>query len=95
MADNVGSKVSFFLVGVGIGALIGVLFAPKSGEETREYLSKRADEGRDFAQKKAKELRERADELIERGKDVASRKRESLAAAVEAGREAFLRESKS
>jgi gas vesicle protein len=95
MADNVGSKVSFFLVGVGIGALLGVLFAPKSGEETREYLGKRADEGRDFAQKKARELRERADELIERGKDVASKKRDSLTAAVEAGREAFLRESKS
>ena len=46
MADNVGSKVSFFLVGLGIGALVGVLFAPKSGEETRDYLSKRADEGR-------------------------------------------------
>jgi len=95
MADNVGSKVSFFLVGVGIGALLGVLFAPKSGEETRDYLSKRADEGREFAQKKARELRERADDLIERGKDVASRKRDSLSASVEAGREAFLRESKS
>jgi gas vesicle protein len=95
MADNVGSKVSFFLVGVGIGALLGVLFAPKSGEETRDYLAKRADEGKEYAQKRAKELRERADELIERGKDVAARKRDSLAAAVEAGREAFLRESKS
>jgi gas vesicle protein len=95
MADNVGSKVSYFLVGLGVGALVGVLFAPKSGEETREYLSKRADDGRDFAQKKARELRERADDLIERGKDVASRKRDSLSAAVEAGREAFLRESKS
>jgi gas vesicle protein len=95
MADNVGSKVSYFLVGLGVGALMGVLFAPKSGEETRDYLSKRADDGREFAQKKARELRERADELIERGKDVASRKRESLSAAVDAGREAFLRESKS
>ena len=95
MADNVGSKVSYFLVGLGVGALMGVLFAPKSGEETREYLSKRADEGREFAQKKARELRERADELIERGKDVAVRKRESISAAVDAGREAFLRESKS
>jgi len=95
MADNVGSKVSYFLVGLGVGALVGVLFAPKSGEDTREYLAKRADDGREFAQKKAKELRERADELIERGKDVASKKRESLSAAVDAGREAFLRESKS
>jgi gas vesicle protein len=95
MADNVGSKVSYFLVGLGVGALMGVLFAPKSGEDTREYLSKRADDGRDFAQKKARELRDRADDLIERSKEVASRKRESISAAVEAGRDAFLRESKS
>jgi gas vesicle protein len=93
MADNVGSKISYFLVGLGVGALIGVLFAPKSGEETREILGQKADEGRDYAQKKARELRERADELIERGKDVASRKRDSVSAAVEAGREAYLRES--
>jgi len=58
MADNVGSKVSYFLVGLGIGALVGILFAPKSGEETRDYLSKKADEGKEFAQKKARELRE-------------------------------------
>jgi len=95
MSDNVGSKVTYFLVGLGVGALMGVLFAPKSGEETRDFLAKRADDGREFAQKKARELRERADELIERGKDVATRKRDSLTAAVEAGREAFLRESKS
>lgn len=93
MADNVGSKVTYFLVGLGVGALVGVLFAPKSGEETRDYLSKRADEGKEFAQRKARELRERADELIERGKDVASKKRDSISAAVEAGREAYLRES--
>jgi gas vesicle protein len=95
MADNVGSKVTYFLVGLGVGALVGILFAPKSGEETREFLAKKADEGKDYAQRKARELRERADELIERGKDVAVRKKDSITAAVEAGREAYLRESKS
>ena len=95
MADNVGSKVSYFLVGLGVGALVGVLFAPKSGEETREFLNKKADEGKDYAQKKARELRERADELIERGKEVAVSKKDSITAAVEAGREAYLRQSKS
>jgi len=95
MADNVGSKISYFLVGLGVGALVGVLFAPKSGEDTRDFLAKKADEGKDFAQRKARELRERADELIERSKDVAGRKKDSIAAAVEAGREAYLRESKS
>ena len=39
MGDNTGSKVSYFLVGLGIGALVGILFAPKSGEETREFLT--------------------------------------------------------
>ena len=67
MSENgAGSKVSFFIVGMGIGALVGLLFAPKSGEETREYLTGKADDGREFAQKKARELRERAEDLLER-----------------------------
>lgn len=92
MSDNIGSKVSFFLVGLGIGALVGILFAPKSGEETREFLAQKADEGRDYAQRKARELRERAEDLVERGKQTASRQKESLSAAVDAGREAYQRE---
>jgi gas vesicle protein len=93
MADNVGSKITYFMVGLGIGALVGILFAPKSGDETRDYLSKKADEGRDYAQRKAKELRERADDLIERGKDVANRQKDSISAAVEGAREAYRREA--
>jgi len=78
---------------LGVGALVGILFAPKSGEETREFLSQKADEGRDFAQRKAKELRERADDLIERSKDAASRGKDSISAAVEGAREAYRREA--
>ena len=92
MADNVGSRISFFLVGLGIGALVGILFAPKSGEETREYLSLKADEGREYAQRKARELRERAEDIVERSKQAASRQKETLSAAVDAGRDAYQRE---
>ncbi len=92
MSDNVGSKVSFFIVGLGVGALLGILFAPKSGEETREYLLDRADESREYAQKKARELRERAEDLIERSKEIMSRQKEGLSAAVEAGKDAYQRE---
>lgn len=92
MADNTGARISYFLVGLGIGAVIGVLFAPKSGEETREYLAQKADEGKQYAQRKARELRDRAEDLVERGKQAASRQRESIASAVDAGREAYLRE---
>jgi gas vesicle protein len=92
--SNAGSKVSFFLVGLGIGALVVVLFAPKSGDETREYLSDRADEGREYAQKKARELRERAEDLIERSKEIMARQKDALSTAVEAGKDTYKRESK-
>lgn len=92
MAENVGAKISYFIVGLGIGTLVGILFAPKSGEETREFLSKKADEGRDYAQKKARELRERAEDLIERSKEIINREKGSIAAAVEAGKETYQRE---
>ncbi len=94
MGNNAGSKVSFFLVGLGIGSLIGILFAPKSGEETRDYLSAKADEGRDYAQKKARELRERAEDLLERSKEVMSRQKDALSSAVEAGKETYKKEAK-
>src|SRR6202049_4427543 len=92
MSDNVGSKVSFFLVGLGIGALVGILFAPKSGEETREFLADKAEEGREYAQRKARELRERAEDLVDRGKQVAVRQKDTISAAVDAGRDAYQRE---
>ena len=39
MADNEGgSGLGWFLAGLGIGTLIGVLYAPKAGKETREYI---------------------------------------------------------
>jgi len=92
MGDNTGSKFSYFLVGIGIGALIGILFAPKSGEETRELLTQKAEEGKEYAQRKARELKERAEDLLERGKQVAGQQKDQIAAAVEAGREAYQRE---
>jgi gas vesicle protein len=94
MSDNVGAKVSYFMIGLGIGALFGVLFAPKSGEETREYLTGKADEGREYAQKKARELRERAEDLIERSKEIMSRQKDALSSAVDAGKETYKREAK-
>ena len=73
---------------------MGLLFAPKSGEETREYLTGKADDGREFAQRKAKELRERAEDLLERSKEIMARQKDAVNTAVEAGKETYRRESK-
>jgi gas vesicle protein len=89
MAENGGAKFGYFLAGLGIGAAIGILFAPRSGEETREYLRERYDDTRDLAKRKARELRERTEELVEKGKDFVERQRESVEAAVDAGKQAY------
>src|SRR2546422_3660644 len=81
MGENGGSKVSYFIVGLGLGALVGILFAPKSGEETRDFLVEKADEGSKYAQRKAREQKERAEDLIEKSKEVAARQKESITAA--------------
>ncbi len=71
-----------------------MLFAPKSGEDTRDYLSGKADEGKDYAQRKARELRERAEDLLERSKEIMDRQKDALAEAVEAGKDTYKRESR-
>jgi len=82
MSENGGSKLSYLIVGLGIGALVGILFAPKSGEETREFLAEKTGEGSKYAQRKARELKERAEDLVEKSKEVATRQKESITAAV-------------
>ncbi len=86
MAD---SKLSFFCLGVGIGTALGILFAPKPGEEMRGELRSRAAEGGEYLRKQGGQLREHAEEVIERGRDAVGSQREQLTAALEAGRKAY------
>ena len=92
--NHSGSKFVYFLTGIGIGAVIGLLFAPKSGKETRDYIAHRAEEGRDYLLREGRRLREQANDYVERGKGAISEQREHLAAAIEAGKQAYRTESK-
>ena len=92
MAEDIDSKVSYFVVGLGIGGLIGILFAPKSGEKTREYMAQKAKEGTEYTQKKAREMKERAEDFVERGKEVVTQKKEQIAVGVDVGLETYQRE---
>jgi gas vesicle protein len=88
MAEE-GSKLGYFAFGLGLGLAIGVLFAPKTGEETREFIRSKADEGKEYLKRRGEELRSQGADLVERGKTVVSRQRDNLAAAVEAGKQAY------
>jgi gas vesicle protein len=87
MDDDRG--LSYFFLGLGIGAAVGILFAPKSGEETRQELLNRAQEGTDYLKRRGEEMREQATEYVERGRSTVARQRDQLKNAVDAGREAY------
>ena len=88
MADDNG-KFGYFLAGLGVGVLIGVLYAPRPGEETRELLTHKADEGREFVKRRSRELRDQADDYIAKGKETVERQKEHLQSAVDAGKKAY------
>jgi gas vesicle protein len=83
------NKFPYFFLGLGLGVAIGLLFAPKSGSETRELLLNKADEGKEYLKRQGEQLRSTAGDAIERGKSALARQREQLSAAVEAGRQAY------
>lgn len=83
------NKLAYFFFGLGIGLAVGFLFAPQSGEKTREFLKTKAGEGKDYLRQRGEELKESATELVERSKTAVTRQKEQLAAAIEAGKQAY------
>ena len=76
--DNSGSLMVAFVIGALTGAAVALLYAPATGEETRDYLGQKAREGR-----------AKAREAIDQGREYYRDQRENIVTAVERGREAF------
>src|SRR6516165_10263610 len=103
MSDNnggAGDKFLFFMAGAGIGAVFALLFAPKSGRETRELIARSATDSRDFVTSKVNEGRQIVEEksrrfgddfnsFLDKSKDAVQRQKEQLTAAFEAGKAAY------
>jgi gas vesicle protein len=95
--DNGISGFGWFLAGLGLGALVGVLYAPKAGKETREDLVASALDAKDRAAVLAQQAQERAadfaaqgkqhvSEYVDRGKEYYDRGRTQWAQYVEKGK---------
>jgi len=76
--DNGASVLLAFLAGAAVGAAVALLYAPATGEETRDYLGQRAREGRD-----------RAADAARQGRELLNRQRESFTTAFERARQEF------
>ena len=73
-----GTVLLAFILGAVSGAAVALLYAPASGNETREYLGVKAREGR-----------ERAAAAAAKGREMMDQGRETLSSAIERGREAY------
>jgi gas vesicle protein len=73
-----GSILLAFLLGAVSGAAVALLYAPAAGRDTREYLGDRARESRD-----------RAADAAAKGREIVTQGRETLATAIEKGKEAY------
>lgn len=82
-------RLSYFFLGLGIGVAVGILFAPKSGEETRGLIRSKAGESKDYLRRRSEELRDSASDILERSKTAVARQKDQLSAAVDAGRQAY------
>jgi gas vesicle protein len=87
--ENGGSQIGFFLAGLGIGAVVALLLAPRSGKEPRDRIVQKAEEGRDFVVTKGEEIRKQAEDAVEKGKDMVNKQKDLLSAALEAGKQAY------
>ena len=70
--DNSGSLMVAFVIGALAGAAVALLFAPATGEETREYLGEKAREGR----AKLREQRDTVLSAVDRGREAFTQSRD-------------------
>lgn len=78
------SNFAYLLIGMAIGMAVGILLAPRSGEEIRNDVRRRASEGFDYLSGQAERLRDSSEKAVNRGKEWIGEQRESIQSAIEA-----------
>ena len=92
MKTNGESKYSYLLIGLGLGAIGGVMAALLGRKETRELLRERSRKTLDYLNQQGKKLRETTEGIVEKGKELVSHRRGSIDATTEVENQAYQEE---
>jgi ketopantoate reductase len=87
MRTNGESKFSFLLIGLGLGAIGGLMAAQLARKETRDLLRERSRKSLDYLNQQGKKLRETTEGIVEKGKELISHRCCSVDATSEAHQE--------
>jgi len=82
-------KNVWFVAGLGLGALAGILLAPKSGRETRKVITTGVNEGFEHITALGRDTRKRVNNIMEFTKKSLARKKQKASAALDAARKVF------
>ncbi len=77
--NTAGTAVTFLLIGLGAGALLGMLLAPKAGKQLRKDLRRKYETAKDTVEEWSEDAKDFAEEAIERGAEIADEVRERVA----------------
>ena len=88
-----GSVLLSFLLGGMVGAGLALLLAPQSGPETRKKIMDIADDVKERAEEYMAQAKEKVTSTVEMGKNFVEEKKSLIAAAFEAGKEAYEKET--
>jgi gas vesicle protein len=69
--SSAGTAVTFLLIGLGVGAALGLLLAPKTGRQLRKDLLRSYDDALETASDWTDEAKGRLDEVVEKSSDFA------------------------
>jgi len=67
---DTGNTLAWFLVGLVIGATAAILYAPQSGKETRDYISRTTQEGREAMESTSRDVIDRGKDMYEKGRQL-------------------------
>jgi gas vesicle protein len=68
--SSLGSNVAWFLTGAFIGAAVAILYAPKSGKETRQYLADKVQQSKDAVTESSNNIVDASKDMFERGRQL-------------------------
>jgi len=77
-SGNVGTAITFLLIGLGAGAVVGMLFAPKAGRQMRRDLRRQYDTARETFDDWKENAKDFAEEVMDRGSDLADELRDRV-----------------
>jgi gas vesicle protein len=75
--SSIGTAVTFLMIGLGAGALVALLLAPKSGKQLRRDLRRKYEDTRDSLQDWSDEATDRVHDAVGRSAEWADELREA------------------